>query len=224
VLGVLLAKGNHTRTSLGEKLLRTTVQIYNETSDSSEAALCKATVDLGWTLAKLKLYEDSYQVRQAALLRFEPSLGPQHPAVLKIKLGLGWNLSYQGKFEESERVFRHLLAMKSQPMRQRKLNTVLTNNGLAYALWKLSRFEESISCSERVFRGFTEILGPEHRGSCSACESLGRCYEQQNRTEDAVQLYRRTIKMLQEGGYPDHPAIAEYRMCIERLTAGSDIL
>jgi tetratricopeptide (TPR) repeat protein len=222
MLGVLLAKGNHARTSSGEKLLRTTVQIYNESFDSSEAALCKATVDLGWTLAKLKLYEDSYQVRQAALLRFEPSLGPQHPAVLRIKLGLGWNLSYQGKFEESERVFRHLLEMKPQPMRQRKLNRILAVMGLAYALWKLSHFEESISCSERVFRGFTEIFGPEHRGSCSACEGLGRCYEQQNRTEDAVELYRRTIKMLQEGGFPDHPAIIEYTVSIERLTAASD--
>jgi tetratricopeptide (TPR) repeat protein len=222
MLGGLLAKGNHTRTSSGEKLLRTTVQVYNETSDSSEAALCKATVDLGWTLAKLQLYEDSYQVRQAALLRFEPSLGSQHPAVFRIKLGLGWNLSYQGEFEESERVFRHLLAMKYQPIRQRKLNTVLNIMGLAYALWKLSHFEESILCSERVVRGFTEIFGPEHRGSCTVCEGLGRCYEQQNRTEDAVELYRGTIKRLQEGGFPDHPAIAEYATRIERLTAASD--
>ena len=114
-LGALLANGNHARTSLGEKLLRITVLIYNQTSDSSEAGLCRATVDLGWTLAKLKLYAESYQVRQAALRRFESSFGPQNSTVLKVKIRLGLNLSYQGKFEESERVFKNLLAMKYQP-------------------------------------------------------------------------------------------------------------
>jgi tetratricopeptide (TPR) repeat protein len=219
MLGVVLAKGNHTRSSEAEKLLRATVQIYKETSDSPEAAMCQASGDLGWLQWTLTLDVDSYQVGQAALLRFESYLGPRHPAVLKIRLGLGWNLYGEGKFEESEREFRFLLALHSQSGSQSKLELQFILNGLAHSLWKLSRFEEAFLCIGRVIRGFREIFGPEDTGSSPACDRLGYSYEVQGRSEDAVELYWQMIKMLQGGGFSDHPAIAKLTMRIERLTS-----
>jgi tetratricopeptide (TPR) repeat protein len=223
ILGFVLANGNHKRNSEAQKLLRTTVQIYNESSDSHEAAMCQAARYLARILWELKLYDDSYQVEQAALLRFEASLGPRHTEVLKIRLGLGWTLYTEGKFEESEKEFRSLLALRSQSGSQLKFELLPTLNGLAQSLWKLSRFEEAISCAERVFRGFTEIFGPENRAHSSrVCDRLGYYYEVQGRAEDAVELYQQMIKMLQERGFPDHPAIAKYTMRIERLTSAAD--
>jgi hypothetical protein len=112
-----------------------------------------------------------------------------------------------------------LLALHSQSGNQSKLELQFILNGLAHSLWKLSRFEEAFSCSGRVIRGFREIFGPEDTGSSPACDRLGYSYEVQGRSEDAVELYWQMIKMLQGGGFSDHPAIAMLTMRIERLTS-----
>jgi tetratricopeptide (TPR) repeat protein len=223
VLGFVLANGSHKRNSEAQKLLRATVQIYKESPDSNEPAMCQAARFLARILFALKLYDDSYQVGQAALLRFGASLGPRHREVLNIRLGLGWTLYGEGKFEESEKEFRSLLALRSQSGRQLKRELLSVLSGLEHSLWKLNRFEEAISCAEKVFRGFTETFGPENGAHSSrACDRLGYYYEVQGRAEDAVGLYQQMIKMLQERGPPDHPAIAEYTMRIERLTSAAD--
>jgi tetratricopeptide (TPR) repeat protein len=223
MLGVVLANGNHTRISEAQKLLRTTIQIYKKSLDSHEATMCQAAASLAWILLRLKLYDDSYQVGQAALLRFGASLGPQHSEVLNIRLGLGWTLYGEGKFEESEKEFRSLLALRSQSGRQLKRELLSVLSGLEHSLWKLNRFEEAISCAEKVFRGFTETFGPEDRANSSwACDRLGYYYEVQGRAEDAVELYQQMIKILQEREFPDHPTIAEYTTRIERLTSAAD--
>jgi tetratricopeptide (TPR) repeat protein len=226
MLGVSLVEGNHARAPRAEKLFRTAIQILNEASDTYEVAMCQAAADLSWVLRTLQLYDDSYQVGQAALLKFEASLGPRHPVVLEIRRGLGFGLYKQSKFAESEREFRCLLELESQSRDQRTLDIAFTENYLAQVLWELNRFEEAISLFKRVLRGYVEVFGPEHRASWEFCDKLGRCYEQQERKEYAVELYQQMIQMIQERGFSAHPAIAEYTTRIERLTtaAGSDFL
>jgi tetratricopeptide (TPR) repeat protein len=219
-LGISLAKQTHA--SGPQRLLQTTVQLYYEVPGTPEVFICDATMRLLWALGDLQLYEECHQLRHAALMRFEASLGSQHSLVLNIRLGLAWDLYEEGKFEESEREFRYMLALGFQSRNQRRIDTLLALNGLAHALGRLGHFEEAISCYEKTFQGFTGIFGPEDARSCYACDSLGRYYEQQNRAKDAVELYRKMIKMLQEGGFSDHTAIADCTRGIERLTSAAD--
>jgi tetratricopeptide (TPR) repeat protein len=166
----------------------------------------------------MELYDESTQVSLATLERFEASIGPRHTTIVLTRLDLAWTLYKQGKFEDSEIAYKYLLELQSQSKCQIAYDTANILAGLAQVLWELKRRDEAISYYEKVFQIYAEIFGPDDQKSYWVCEELGLCYELEGRTDDAVELYRQMINMLQQSGFSDHHSVAKYQWQIDGLT------
>ena len=215
-LGYLLNK--QLKCSEAEKLLRTVVQLRHEFAElEREMDLCDAMNDLSSTLIKQELYKESEDIARHAVERFEMSLGPEHPIILKTHVQLARSIAAQGQYQESEDMLRTVLKQQSIILGESHPYTLSTTWGLAMLFEEMDYLEEATILYEKSFWGDLDLYEPDGRNTISSCDYLGWCYEKQGRYDDAMKLYRQLVERIQAVKGNDHPAIAKIQGWMESV-------
>ena len=89
-------------------------------------------------------------------------LGMEHPDILMSMNNLAQVLSYQGKYEEAEQMYREVLESRRKVLSMEHPDTLTSIYNLAKLLSSQSRHAQAGIFFERAVAGFTRVLGPNH--------------------------------------------------------------
>jgi tetratricopeptide (TPR) repeat protein len=182
-------------TEEAEKLARKTVQLCLEDPTGDEQS-CYSMSVLTDILSRSSEYMESCSIARNAMGRFSGSLGQDHPDVIEVRISFAWSMLMAGKLAESEEIFRDLVLRNAQNGKISK--TLNIWSGLAAALEQQGKVDEAITWYEKSFRARLASFGPCNSRTVSNCSDLGRCYENEGRYNDALQLYRNVISSIKE--------------------------
>lgn len=200
-----------TRRSLkeGEILLQTAVHLSLE-NPIRDARSCAAMDDLAYTLCVGKGYDgESLRIATLVVEKFTPSLGTEHPEILRVRGQRAWIMAHMGKLLESEKLFRVVISAYSREGRSTRY-ALDAWRGLAYVLSKMGQKNEAIAWNKKIIESQLSHLGASHPDMRDDCNHLGDIYEEHGHYDEALKLYHEMIDKIRESGEDPNGAITEF--------------
>jgi tetratricopeptide (TPR) repeat protein len=117
--------------------------------------------------------------RRAAVQRIERARGHADPDAVATRANLAYAVSNQGRYAESEPLFRQALADATKVFGPDHAYTLTVANNLAWVLNRLGRGADAEALYRKVYEARRRTLGAEHRSTLTSLNNL------------AVQLRRR---------------------------------
>ena len=154
-------------------------------------------------------YDESRDLSCLLQENLEASLGAEHPLALEAQYAIAVSLRREGKFLESERLYRKVWSQRMKVLGESHPDTWSTASSLAYLLYRMNRFEEAILWYERFFWQRLEIYGPSGDKTMNACCWLGDCYQKLGRYDDALRLYQQIAGKIRTANGEQSPALAQ---------------
>jgi serine/threonine protein kinase/tetratricopeptide (TPR) repeat protein len=120
-------------------------------------------------------------------------LGEDDPLTLEAKNNLGWTYIKQGRYEESEALFR--MVLEERVVGQEDATTVRSMHGLAWTHVELRDSARAESLAVEALEISRRVLGEEHRTTLGIVGSVAGIYERQGRSDEAEVLQRETLEI-----------------------------
>ena len=99
-------------------------------------------------------------------------LGPEHPRTLDTMGNLGCSLGGQGKYAETEQMFREVLAVQRRVLGPEHPDTLTTMSNLGFSLSSQGKHAEAETMERKVLGVQRRVLGPEHRNTLATVKNL----------------------------------------------------
>jgi tetratricopeptide (TPR) repeat protein len=204
--------GNKTKKVEGEMLLQTAMQLALDTDD-------KIMSDAIYRLADAKPAEEAYDMITNAIERFRGTLGLRHRTIFLFQIDLAWTMLELGKLHEGEKLYRALISFSTECRDGQWSSSNLSDlyQGLAKALMRTGRVEEAIPWHQKALEGQLTCYGANDALTQATCWSLGWCYEDQGRYDDALKLYHQMIDKIRQSSEDLDGANAEFESEILRI-------
>jgi tetratricopeptide (TPR) repeat protein len=194
----------------GEILLQTAVHLSLENPIQDDTQSCGAMEDLARALYRRNAYGgESLRIATLAMERFTPSLGIEHPEILRVRGQRAWIMAYMGKLIESEKLFRVVVSVYSREGRSTS-EALDAWHGLAHVLLKMGQKDEAIAWNKKIFEFQLSRSGASHPDMRGDCNHLGDIYEERGRYGEALKLYHKMIDKIRESGEDPNGAITEF--------------
>ena len=147
-------------------------------------------------------YIDSMSVLNCAAERFKDIIRLESPFCSFHFYEKARALRFEGCLSESEEILRAILRHAPD---HRSNNIIIATDELADILMRTGREPEAVILQEKVFFTGVELHGVEHRYTKWCCWQLGFSYARQKRYDDAILLFKQTVKKvaLSNQGDPD---------------------
>ena len=147
---------------------------------------------------------DEALVRQGKALREQ--LGPEdNPALVGSLNDVGLVLQAEGKLDEAEGMFRRALAVLEQTSGQSGATSGTILQHLAEVAWARNDLTAAAAYYEEAAQRFSAALGDTHPRHAAALNGLARVRRDQQRPQEAEELYRMAIHVY-ERHQAKHPA------------------
>lgn len=135
--------------------------------------------------------------------------GPDHLYVSAALINLAKLSRDEGKYEESERLYREALAIRKGVFKKRSHPLVaMGEHGLATALRAQGRYDEAEPLHRKALADIERVLGPDHKQVAYVLTDLAFLYHDQGRYDDAEPLYRRALNIREKQLDPFDPDVA----------------
>ena len=139
---------------------------------------------------------------EIALAEAEASLGAEAELSLAIADRLGYVAMLQSRYDESERIYQRVYALRRKMLGERHVDTLSARDGLAWLEYERGHFGEAARRYEQLVRDYR---GVDAIGLGSAQWSLADCYLEQNRSAEAERLMRQVIASTTRLQGAEHP-------------------
>lgn len=134
-------------------------------------------------------------------------LGADHPNTLKTLYYIAEGVRQSDKSPESIPLFVQVLTAQARHPQLGPLHvdTLTTQNSLAYAYWTTGRLPESIQQYEQVRSARTQTLGADHPDTLITLHYLAIAYRDAGRLQEAIDLLKQVRELRQEKLGAEHP-------------------
>lgn len=203
----------------GEALLRTVLQLSLEIpkSDPRVSAATWAVTHLAYALRVKGAPEEGFKEASAAVERFGPLLGANHPNILALERFRAWSLLDNGKLDESEKLFENLAALHSiEKTEDDRRYLVAAWLGLTRVLSRRGDFEHAIGWYEKCYGLGIPVYRMNPHASVKACFEVAGWYEDHCLFVDAIRVCQRLISEIRESG-DYHEMISKLESEIRRI-------
>jgi tetratricopeptide (TPR) repeat protein len=175
--------------------------------------------DLLYVLRLGQQYQESSNLGEVVLSKVTPILGDKHPETLRYMCELGASYRQQGRLMESVSIFQTVISKQASDVHV--LDAVWRIYELSEGLLGLGRVSEAIPLLEEIFRNDIREHGWMNLEPKEGCEDLGKCYLQEGRYMDAMELYEEYIRMIKKSHGDDHPWIKDFQDLIDQISQPS---
>jgi tetratricopeptide (TPR) repeat protein len=145
-------------------------------------------------------------LRQAARL---PAAKQQTLATCVVLIFKAQELSSQGKYAQTEPMYRKVLAGWEELLGPKHPNTATSYNNLASILGVQGRATEGEALCRKALAIREEVLGAKHPDTAQCYHILGHLLQDQGRAREAEPLYRKALAIREEVLGPKHQHTAQ---------------
>ncbi|PWW77919.1 TPR-like protein [Tuber magnatum] len=118
---------------------------------------------------------------------------------------LGMTHIYMGRAKMAEEIFRNLLEGIDWSLSPTNPDDLDSIGGLARALRKQGKYDESEATNRRVLKGYEKILGPDHPHTLTSANDLAQVLQHQGKYDESEAMNRRALEGKEKILGPDHP-------------------
>ena len=147
----------------------------------------------------------------------ERLLGPDNPDTTADIAALAALLEGQGKYEEAEKLYLHVLAVFKRMYGLESYDVAVNLNNLAALYFAEGKISEAHKLYEDSLRIKETMLGPSHPDIAMTLNNLAVLEKQSGDLNAAREHYRRAIAIFESSFAPDHPKLMECRENYEKL-------
>lgn len=192
----------------------------------SEALEVRPRIETRRALAAATFVDGQYE---EAKVLYERSLvdararSPRDEALIAAILeGLGETHAEMGSNEASERAWREALEIEVRLHGAQSVQAAKARQGLAIALYYMSRYDESEELTQQSVAALRSALGPSHWKVADGLNHLGALRFQTGRYDEAVEAWKECLAISESWAGKDHPENASVANNIGRglLIAG----
>jgi serine/threonine protein kinase/predicted negative regulator of RcsB-dependent stress response len=158
---------------------------------ATEAALREA---LGSAYASLGLYAEAAPQLQKAAALWRQLEGDEGPGALTTRAHVAWLLRQTGKLDESEALFRQVLAGRRRVLGADHLDTARTMNDLACVLEIQGKLEEAEELHRAALANLRQRLGDDALDTISSIGNLASVLSSQGKLDEAEALLQERLE------------------------------
>ena len=118
----------------------------------------------------------------------------------------------QGKYSYAEKLFRTIIAARTQALGLEHPDTLDSRHRLIYVLSRQTKFAEAEAEGREVLKLREKVLGLEHVDTIVSRYNLGECLVEQGKYAEAETLYRQVIRLDERVLGPEHPNTVSARV------------
>jgi tetratricopeptide (TPR) repeat protein len=118
---------------------------------------------------------------------------------------IGSCLNSDGRYMESETLFRIVLKIRERVWGLEHPNTLISVSHLGSVLAQQGKYKEAEAMYRQVLKGYEKALGPEHPLTLISVSHLGSVLAQQGKYKEAEAMHRQTLKSREKTLGPEHP-------------------
>lgn len=186
-------------------LLEKASRTVDEDLKGQDEVIASVRRTIGWTFLELGLYDRAEQELDEAIRLRTKVLGPEHRDTLNAINARGRVLYKQGRYEEAERIHRHIWDVLKRRFGEQDEDALWSMYNLAKALEKQGKLEEAERLHRRNVALRTEINGPAHPNTLISINSLCIALTAQGKHDEAEWLERRNLSTLRRVCGARHP-------------------
>ena len=143
-------------------------------------------------------------------------LGPDHPAILKLRHSYAYVIDDMGRFSEAEAEYRSILAARTRSLGAQDLLTLSTQNHLAFSLSRQDKLSEAEAHYRQVLEARQRLLGPDDQDTLTTRNLLGDVLHGQKRYPEAETQYETVLEAQLRLLGRDHPRTLITRTSLAR--------
>jgi tetratricopeptide (TPR) repeat protein len=165
--------------------------------------------DVQNSIADVLFDQGQYQAAEVTLRAIEqtlvPLLGPEAPAVLRVRSSLTYARWKQGKVAEAETSFREIVKAQEKSLGPEHPDTLSSRNGLAGVFNEEGKFSEAEAEHRVILRAREKTLGAEDRETLKSRSNLAIALANQGKYLEAEPLFREVVAVSEKVLGPEHP-------------------
>ncbi len=149
---------------------------------------------IGTTYMALGLYEDAQEHLHAARDLHLRLLGDEHRETLRSMASIVELLGSRGHPAEAEAMSRQVFETRRRVFGTRDLDTIVSQNDLAWRLRDLDRLDEAEELLRETLAICREDLGGDHLQTLGTMQSLGVVLELRGKRDESIELLRQALE------------------------------
>ena len=196
----------------GAKIARHTLKGLQKTLAADDIIIQSTKKRLGTILHCLGDLAEAETLVREALGEYTRQLGPHDHDCLNVRWRLAWILLDLGKYEEAEQMSFETWTAQKRTIGENHPDCLKSLFVFADVLQAQSKFEAALDHKRHVYAQATALLGPKHRLTLIAAESLASCLVASAPAKgslaayhEASELYNAILRGREKSLPPDHP-------------------
>jgi len=113
-------------------------------------------------------------------------LGPEHPDTLNAMNGLASTYRKQGKLDEAENLFIHVMNVRKAKLISDHPDTLVTMAELALTFESQGKWDEAQSLLSPTVQTMQQVLGSQHPNTLSAMGTLSNICQRRQQDQDQL--------------------------------------